>query len=290
MNSMTGFGSASTGVGPFELRVEASSVNKRGLEVSVSLPREWQGLERIVNGVVREQVERGKVHVAVRIEASGPSDPFDWDNEAVGDTLRKLEGLARARQMSFEPDAATLLQVASLHRMAGKLPEEEAAPKIKELLTEALQAMNTMRLQEGSALAADLRERVNTLRGLVKKITEESKEAVGDYRDALLARLQQLGLDIDLSDERVLREIALFADKSDIAEELTRLDSHLQQFLAIVDDPQGRAGRKLEFLVQEIHREVNTIGSKTTRLPVTQHVLEAKNEIERIREQLANVE
>jgi uncharacterized protein (TIGR00255 family) len=146
-----------------------------------------------------------------------------------------------------------------------------------------------MRAREGAVLAEDLLGRIEGLRALTIKITEASEGTVGERRDQLFQRLKQMDLEIDLSDERVLKEIALFADRCDISEELTRLASHLDQLCDLCRSD-GSVGRTLEFLLQEVSREIHTVGSKANNLKISHFVIEFKNEIERIREQVQNVE
>ena len=138
-------------------------------------------------------------------------------------------------------------------------------------------------------MATDLSERIGTLETLSAQIEAHSKNAVPRYRDALFERLKQINLDLDLNDERVLKEIALFADRCDVSEEITRLKSHFEQFHAFLKSNEA-SGRKMDFLCQEIHRELNTTGSKSSQIEITRAVIEGKNELERIREQVQNVE
>ena len=146
-----------------------------------------------------------------------------------------------------------------------------------------------MRAKEGEALLIDFLTRLNTLRTHLDAIVARAPQVTAGYREQLLARLRQAGLDLDLNDERVLKEIALFADRCDVSEELTRLRSHLDQFTSVIKSA-GEIGRKSEFILQEVSREVNTIGSKANDLPIARAVIELKNELERVREQMANVE
>lgn len=293
LKSMTGYGRASLRVGNTDLSVEINAVNRRGLEVFVSGPEEWTGLERVVTPWVREKCERGKVAVSVRVQAgAAETASFSWDREAVSATLRRLEREALDMGVPFAGDSHLMLRLAELHRARREgLPsvdDEAVQGALRTAVDGALDALVAMRVKEGAALEADLRARLGTLAGLVEVIRTHSADNVTRYREALLNRLRQSGLELNPDDERVLKELALFADRCDIVEELTRLGSHFAQFTACFGEK--AVGRKLDFLCQEINREFNTVGSKANRVEITRAVIEAKNELERIREQMANVE
>jgi uncharacterized protein (TIGR00255 family) len=201
---------------------------------------------------------------------------------------------AYSRAINTSIDYDTLLKVALLHREeSGSDASELVRPVLAEATDAALKDFLAMRAREGGALAADLASRTALLQQIVTQVKERVRSTAPNYRELLLGRLRQANLEIDLDDERVLKEIAIFADRVDTSEEVTRLESHLQQFADTVeaartgDEP---VGRKLEFILQEINREFNTIGSKANNLEVTRLVIDAKNEVERQREQVQNVE
>lgn len=292
MKSMTGFGRGTHAVGEWEATVQTSSVNRKSLEVSVSMPRAWQWLEPEIGKRVRAVAKRGRVQVAVECDAVKGRKIASIDEEAIDALVEELGGYARKRGHRFEPDAAFLLQLAlTLGRGEGSdSPEtDQLTELVVPALTEALEAMVGMRAREGAVLAEDLFGRIEKLRALTIKITRASEGTVGERRDQLFQRLKQLDLEVDLSDERVLKEIALFADRCDISEELTRLASHLDQFADLCRSD-GSVGRTMEFLLQEVSREIHTVGSKANNLEISHFVIEFKNEIERIREQVQNVE
>lgn len=290
MNSMTGFGSGSAADEQLEVAVELSSVNRRNFEAIMSLPREWQSLERGLSERLRQFINRGRVQVSLQVNKLDKGSELSWDAEAVTATLDKFAQLAAERGLPFEPDANFLFSVVSSHKQNSELPDAENAKQLLDTAFEsAVKELTAMRSIEGDALAKDLAERNGELEGILNEIRKTAANVVPDYKDALMQRLKQSGLEIDLDDERVLKEIALFADRSDITEEMTRLQSHLEQFSQILAED-GAIGRKLEFLLQEVNREFNTIGSKANSLEISKCVIEAKNQIERIREQLQNVE
>ena len=287
---MTGYGRGSVSSDGMDMVVEITSVNRRNLETHVSMPKEWQSLERMISGEVGAVVKRGRVQVSVQSRESGSDSGFAWDREGAASLLKSLTEFARDEEIAFEPDAALLSNLALLSRKNSNLWEAEAVmPLVQTALGEALQELLSMRLREGASLLADLAERHKELQKFLDDIQEKSGGEVSRYRENLFKRLRQAGLELDLDDERVLKEIALFADRCDISEELVRLGSHLQQFGETLPQ-EGSVGRKLEFLLQEILRECNTIGSKSIAVEISKNVLDAKNEIERIREQLQNVQ
>lgn len=291
MNSMTGFGRGQTCPDGLDISVEISTVNRKNLDISVSLPKDWQELERPLAARARELLYRGKVAIAVRINAFNQEHELNWDDDAVEHSLKKLGDLSYRHSGGFKIHPLLLWNVAHYHR---KIPELPAAEQIQPIVATAFEAamaeVRAMREEEGRALAEDLAARVATLRDLVGKIEEHARDSVPRYRELLLQRLKQAGLEIDLEDDRVLKEIALFADRCDISEELTRLASHLGQFSQTMESTEPLIGRKLEFILQEIHRECNTIGSKANNIEVSRNVIDCKAEIERIREQVQNVE
>lgn len=297
VKSMTGYGREIFSVGNADFSVEITSVNQRGLALSVFAPTEWApAAERLLAPLVRAAAARGKISVFVRCgngKNSAAADVFSWDENALAATLNALRDSAkRLAGTDFAPDAETLLRLAELHRSrAGTLPsldDESIAAALCEATTRALKNFVEMREREGANLEADLRERLARLRTWAEKIREVSAGTVAHFRDALHARLAALELEIDLDDPRFLKEIAIFADRCDISEELTRLASHFSQFENCLDEPES--GRKLDFICQEILREFNTIGSKANDVAITRCVVEAKNEQERLREQVQNIE
>jgi uncharacterized protein (TIGR00255 family) len=291
---MTGYGRAGVSLRGAELSLEASAVNRRGFELFVSGPTEWSAsLERLAAAWAREFFTRGKISFFVRVSPTGNAAALAWDAAAVAASLEKLSEQAKALGVPFAPDADLLLRLAETHRA-----QREVLPDLEEPTTQAALAaaarecfgqLAAMRAKEGAFLAKDLLARIDTLEGFLAQIAQTSSGVVPRYREALFDRLRQAGLALDLDDERVLKEIALFADRCDTAEETTRLRSHFAQFRTSIADGTD-VGRKLDFLCQEMNREVNTIGSKANNVEITRAVIETKNELERVREQVQNVE
>ncbi|MBI2814719.1 MAG: YicC family protein [Opitutae bacterium] len=289
MNSMTGYGRASAHLGAQTLTVQVNSVNRRGLDLSISLPNEWQEFESAVGDAVRKVVRRGKVHVAADVAGAGPA-ATGWDHTALAATIGQLADFARAKGIKFEVTGELLWSIASAQRTGTKLPADEtAAAVLLSTLGQALRGLAAMRAKEGEALLIDFLGRLEKLHAAVEAITHRAPQISGVYKEQLLQRLRAAGLELDVRDERVLKEVALFADRCDVTEEITRLRSHLSQLQTLLG-ADGETGRKAEFILQEIGREIHTIGSKANDLAIAQRVIEFKNELERIREQIANVE
>jgi uncharacterized protein YicC (UPF0701 family) len=289
-HSMTGFGRAEIDLPGARFAVELATVNQKNLQVSVHGPDAWPTLESAATAWIRSRLQRGKVTARVtQAAAGGPGTT--WDLETTRLQLTELERLAQALGTPWTPPTLELLlKLAESRRgQAGSLPElASVEPLVQAAFARALDQLVAMRGREGAALAADLRARLALLAGFVQTMEASERGAVARHREALLRRLKDAGLALDVSDERVLKELAFFAERCDITEEVVRLRSHLAQFEAELGQPNG--GRKLDFLVQELLREVNTIGSKAAEIPTTRAVLEAKTEIERIREQVQNLE
>ncbi len=287
---MTGYGRATAAIGSHTLTTQVSSVNRKTLDLAINLPEDWESLEAGVGELVRNAASRGRIHVVVELTGARGASEILWDETEVHAAIDRLAALAIARGIEFAPTPELLWSIANSQRKSAELPAaEEAAPVVADCVAEALRGFVAMRAQEGEALLVDLLARLNVLRGLVDAVAARAPLVAPNYRELLLQRLRQAGLELDVNDERVLREIALFADRCDVTEELTRLRSHFEQFVALLKS-NAEIGRKAEFILQEIGREVNTIGSKANDLTISKAVIELKNELERVREQIANVE
>lgn len=207
MKSMTGFGRGESTAADFSLAVELNAVNRRNLEISFSLPREWQSLERDIAEIVRGGVGRGKVHATVRVDRASGAGAFSWDRAGVEAFLDKAGALARGRGIDWPPDGAGLVSVIALHRADSDLPpmEEIRAPLLAATRA-ALGHLNEMRSNEGAHLAGDLSARLERLRSLLAEIRVKTAGTVGHYRELLMQRLKAAGLELDLDDERVSRK------------------------------------------------------------------------------------
>ncbi len=290
MKSMTGYGRAAAALGNHTLTVAVSSVNRKSLDLAISLPEEWEGLEAEVSELVRKVALRGRITLKVELTGSAGGEDAAWDATRVNATIDQLALLAKGRGVTFELTPELLWQIAStLRQKVEPLRAEEARSVLLATVDEALRAFSAMRAKEGEALLVDFLSRLEVIRRHWEVITQRAPLVPGLYRELFLKRLREAGLSIDLNDERVLKEIAIFCDRCDVTEEITRFRSHLDQFVPLLRS-EGEIGRKAEFILQEMGREVNTSGSKANDLTISRSVIELKNELERIREQIANVE
>lgn len=290
MRSMTGYGRATAAIEHFSLTVVVSSVNRKTLDLTIGLPEEWESLEPAIGERVRRHAARGKVHVDIEVTGDKSGQTVTWDEVAATEAFVRLKDLATRQGIEWKPTAELLWQVASAQKRSSAFPSAEAVETVVlTTLEAALRAFAAMRAKEGETLLVDFTTRAETLARHVEAVAARAPEVPRNYREMLTKRLREAGLELNLDDERVLREIALFADRCDVTEELTRLRSHLGQFGALLKSD-GEIGRKAEFILQEIGREVNTIGSKANDVIIARAVIELKNELERVREQIANVE
>ena len=290
MKSMTGYGRATAAIDNLSLTVVVSSVNRKTLDLTVGLPEEWESLEPAIGERVRRHATRGKVHVDIEVTGDKSATAMTWDETTAADALARLKDFSTRHGVEWKPTAELVWQVANAQKRTSEFPSAESAETVVHTTLEsALRAFAAMRAKEGEALLVDFIARAETLHRHVEAVAARAPEVPRHYRDVLMKRLREAGLELDLSDERVLREIALFADRCDVTEELTRLRSHLGQFGTLLKSD-GEIGRKAEFILQEIGREVNTIGSKANDVTIARAVIELKNELERVREQIANVE
>lgn len=289
--SMTGYGSAKGSVEGQEIAVELKSVNNRYLDCSIRLPRNFLFAEDTVKQAVSAGVSRGKVDVFVSAQASQDS----------GTVVSVNEELARGYRDAVARIAETLglecgLNAFSLARFPDvltverrELDKDKAAAALSDITAKAVEEFNAMREREGERLRRDMLGKLGTIEGLVSVVEERSPQTVKEYRERLEARLRDILADRSLDEQRVITEAAIFADRTAVDEETVRLRSHIAQFRTMLEEG-SPIGRKMDFLVQEFNRESNTIGSKCSDASLAKVVVNLKSEIEKIREQLQNVE
>jgi len=288
---MTGFGRGSAAAELGHVSVEVQSVNRKQADVVFQAPRELAELEPRVRQSVMASLSRGRVQVALNLERGEAAAAGMTVDKAMARALRNaFVELGDAVGENLAPSAADYLrQPGIIVAGGGTVDPGMAWQAVRPALDEALAAHTAMREAEGAHLKQDLTDRLAALAGFVAAIGSLAPERQVRQRELLFRRLREAGLDLDPSDERVLRELALYADRCDISEELTRLDSHFVKFRDYMDadEPSGRA---LDFLCQEMFRELNTIGAKANDAEIAQTIVEAKTELEKIREQIQNVE
>ncbi len=291
IKSMTGYGRALETVNGREFTVEIRSVNNRYLDCTVKLPRSLSFGEDAVKQAVKQAVSRGKVDVFISLRSEAGEDTTVTLNQAV------LSGyLAAMRQMVTEFGVKDDISVSTVSRLPEvftvEKPEVDEAQLLSDLLQvvhKAIENYNAMRCTEGAALDADLRSRGNTILGLIAQVESGNAQTVTDYRTRLENKLREVLENTNIDESRILTEAAIFADKVAVDEETVRLRSHLDQMNTMLSGG-GAVGRKLDFLLQEMNRETNTIGSKCIDVRLARIVVDIKAELEKIREQTQNIE
>ena len=291
IKSMTGYGRAVETVNGREFTVELRSVNNRYLDCSVRIPRMLSFAEDAVKQAVKQAVSRGKVDVFISLRSEGGEEAKITLNTTV------LEGyLAAMRQMVAEHGVADDISVSAVSRLPEvfivekpEVDEEQLLADLMQVVGKALEGYNAMRATEGQALDRDLRSRGETILKLVAQVEKGNAQTVVDYRARLEAKLKEVLENTAIDESRILTEAAIFADKVAVDEETVRLRSHLEQMTNMLTTG-GAVGRKLDFLLQEMNREANTIGSKCTDVALARIVVDIKAELEKIREQTQNIE
>ena len=291
IKSMTGYGRGVANVNGREFTVEIRSVNNRYLDCTVKLPRSLSFAEEAVKQAVKASVSRGKVDVFVSLKSEASDDTTITLNKVV------LEGyLAAMGQMVAEFGVRDDISVSTLARLPEvfsvekpQVDEEQLLADLLSVVGMALEGYDAMRCTEGKALDADLRSRGNTILELVSQVEQGNAQTVIDYRAKLEAKLREVLSATNIDESRILTEAAIFADKVAVDEETVRLRSHLDQMNTMLSGG-GAVGRKLDFLLQEMNREANTIGSKCTDVRLARIVVDIKAELEKIREQTQNIE
>jgi uncharacterized protein (TIGR00255 family) len=274
------------------VEVELSSVNRKQLEVRLNLPRSLASLESRMVERIQESLSRGQVTggVVVRISEGLRQKSLRVDRHLALAYVNELRRTARALKLTDDLSASLLIGLPEVVSYSGADQDAEHVwPVLQKALRAAIKQLLAMREREGGSLALDLQRRFAKLEGHLDHIRREAPEVTRRYRLALQARLKQAGATLNADDPALLKELAIFADKSDISEEITRLDSHFKQAYGLLKSAEP-AGRTLDFLAQEMFREINTIGSKANEVRITNQVIRFKTELERIREQVQNIE
>ena len=291
IKSMTGYGCAKGTSGQLELTIEMRSVNNRYLDCNIRIPRVYTAFEDSMKSLIQKHVSRGKVDVYVTIDSSKSEDFEITLNKPLADAYLQV-----LSQMAFDYDIKNDVTVMNLAKFPDVLSVEKKESDVEKLsedinkvLEKALIDYDKMRTVEGEKLFADMNSRLNTIEHLVAMAEERSPKTVEEYRAKLVSRMQEVLKSNDIDESRILLEAAIFADKIAVSEETVRLRSHIAQMrdMLCADEP---IGRKIDFLIQELNREANTMGSKGNDVEMARIVVDIKAEIEKIREQVQNVE
>ena len=293
MKSMTGFGSGTATKDGITCTVEIKSVNARFLDLFIRSPKQINPFESIIRGLVQDRITRGKVEVSVSIQDAGER-PKTF---TINSVLRKqIQELLVQEEFYDDPKKVPLQAVNSIsnewiQQQDTPIAEDVLSEVVQESTNQALDALITMRTVEGKHIEQDLLSRITTLENIIKCIDENKAGAVDAYREHIKGKIQEylVSLEASISEDRFLQEIALLADKTDITEEIVRFTSHVVQLKNTLVD-ENSIGRKVDFILQEMNREVNTIGSKAMESSITEFVVQLKCELEKIREQVQNVE
>jgi uncharacterized protein (TIGR00255 family) len=290
---MTGHGRGEVAQDGFKITVEVSSVNRKQSEISLNLPRELDVLDAPIRDLLNRRIARGRLTVRVSLHArSGRASARLHINEPLARAYAgELRKLARRLKLAGDLTLDQLLRAPGVFQTDEELAEADSIwPAVEQALNTAVNALIKMREREGGHLARDLAARIAVMRQSVECVRKQAPQSAERYRRQLCERIQAAGLPAPAKDdERLLREVVLFADRSDITEELTRLQSHFQQFADCRKSAEP-VGRTLDFLAQEMNREINTIGSKANDAVISTEVVKLKAELERFREQAQNVE
>ncbi|MBS6309317.1 YicC/YloC family endoribonuclease [Veillonella sp.] len=293
MKSMTGFGSGTATKDGITCTVEIKTVNARFLDLFIRSPKQINPFESIIRGLVQDRITRGKVEVSVSIQDAGER-PKTF---TINSVLRKqIQELLVREEFYDDPKKVPLQAVNSIsnewiQQQDTPIAEDVLSEIVQESTNQALDALITMRTVEGKHIEQDLLSRITTLENIIKIIDENKAGAVDAYREHIKGKIQEylVSLEASISEDRFLQEIALLADKTDITEEIVRFTSHVVQLKNTLVD-ENSIGRKVDFILQEMNREVNTIGSKAMDSSITEFVVQLKCELEKIREQVQNVE
>jgi uncharacterized protein (TIGR00255 family) len=293
INSMTGYGYAEGQLNGVTYTVEIKTVNNRYFKVNMKLPETAAFLEEAVEKLLRRNLSRGTVNYVLRLKNAPVNVLFDIDETALQAIMERLNRIASSANIKCPIDIGSLLNLPGILEPAS--PDEEIAEQIKktvlEISQEAIDKLKQMRAVEGTALEADLNKHCSAIKQDLDKICARSAIVLQKYAEKLKKRVNELlaGAKLKLDEETLAREVAIFAERSDISEEISRLDSHLQQLLQGCQ-ANGQAGRRLDFISQEMLREANTIASKASDTEIIGFVVDIKCRIDRIKEQVQNIE
>lgn len=291
LKSMTGYGRSEAVTGGKKIFVEIRSVNQRFCDYNIKVPRYMGYLEEKVRNCAAQQITRGKVDITVSVESYDTADKEIVLNESLAknyiEVLRKLKNNFG---LDGEISVDTVARNSEIFKSERIEEDAEEIWKLVEIeMKKAMESFVAMREREGERIEKDLVARIDYMKILAAKIDERSPQTVMEYRERLYEKIKELLENKDIDESRILTEVAIFADRVAVNEETVRLSSHFDEFYNIINSPEP-AGRKLDFLIQEINREVNTIGSKAQDLEIAKIVVELKGEIEKLREQVQNIE
>lgn len=291
--SMTGFGSASGQNDRFTASVEIKAVNNRHLKVSTRLPDVLGSLEPLIEKVVRQTVARGTVSINIRFSPVGQASRYRISAELLTGYWNQLKAIGDSHELPMPESITAILTLPGVisDELSSSLDAPAEWPMLEGIVTEALAGLEEFRQREGESMRQELQQCCEQVSSRLESIVQLAPDVVNTYRDKVLERVRELleGSGATVEPDNLIREVSIFADRCDINEEITRLRCHVEEFLKVINGPTSQ-GRKLDFLSQEMFREINTTGSKASNVEIAHHVVEMKAAVEKIREILGNVE
>ena len=291
MKSMTGFGRGEASNKDYQVSVDISSVNRKQLDIRFSTPKEALFLEAVVRSTVPEYAARGTINIQMKINfSSGSLNSVKFNDELIKEYLKHVKQLQKDTGLNEDVSVSDILALpGAVEPTEAQISVDGLTEVAKKSLINALENLVKARTEEGSHLKEDLIARKDVLLGYVSELKEKSVKTVEQFREKLLSRINDAGLSMDLDPERIHQEVVIYADRTDITEELVRLEGHLIQFGKLIEKNEP-VGRELDFLMQELNREINTTASKSSDSEIAKLAVAVKAELERCREQIQNVE
>jgi uncharacterized protein (TIGR00255 family) len=292
MRSMTGYGRGEAAKDGSKFTVELNSINRKQSDISINLPKELVELEPRIRDEVNAHLSRGRINVVIAFHRGNATaeGQVELDVTLAKGYHRAILKLQKEMKLNGSLTLDTILRAPGVMKLAESAVDAEGVwPHVEAALRKAVSGLVKMREKEGKFLANDLTQRLDFLEAGLELIKKAAPEIITRYRDQLRTRIKEAGLDVPLDDERLMREVVFFADRCDISEEITRLSSHFKQCRDCLKSSEP-VGRTLDFLAQEMGREINTIGSKANAAEISQQVVKMKAELEKIREQIQNIE
>ena len=291
LKSMTAYGRAESLKGTMEYIAEIRSGNNRYREIILRLPQSLQMFEDRIRSLLSSRLKRGRIEISIQVKDNGDKGlnlelnrPLVRAYGNIFDDLNKELGCQQPIDLSFFSQLKDIIIVKQ-----DAVDAEKIWPELKDVIDKAMASLDAMRINEGKALEKDFMQRLNRIGRYTNEIRDKAKVIIDTYRNKLIQRIHKLTQDIEINEDRLMLEVAFMAERSDITEELIRIESHIEQFRNYMDQDDV-VGRRLDFLLQEINREVNTIGSKAADSSISQLAVEIKGELEKLREQIQNVE